>query len=44
MIAAVDRDALVRLAEQTGGFVDVVPVVGEYLASGRPVLRISGGA
>ena len=43
MIAAVDRRALLRLAEQTGGFVAVVPVVGEYLAPGRVVLRISGG-
>ena len=43
VIAAVDRRALVRLARQTGGFVAVVPVVGEYLAPGRPVLRISRG-
>jgi uncharacterized membrane protein len=43
VIAAVDRDALVRLARQTGGFVAVIPVVGEYLAPGRTVLRISGG-
>ena len=42
VIAAIDRAALLRVAEQTGGFVDVVPVVGEYLASGRVVLRISG--
>ena len=42
VIAAIDRAALLRVADQTGGFVDVVPVVGEYLASGRVVLRISG--
>ena len=42
VIAAIDRAALLRVAEQTGGFVDVVPVVGEYLAPGRVVLRISG--
>jgi len=42
VIAAIDRAALLRLADQTGGFVDVVPVVGEYLASGRVVLRIGG--
>jgi len=42
VIAAIDRAALLRVAEQTGGFVDVVPVVGEYLAAGRVVLRISG--
>ena len=40
MIAAVDRAALLRLARQTGGFVAVVPVVGEYVAGGRVVLRI----
>jgi uncharacterized membrane protein len=42
VIAAVDRAALLRLARQTGGYVTVVPVVGEYLAPGRVVLRISG--
>src|SRR5205085_4649167 len=30
VIAAVDRTALVRLARQTGGFVTVLPHVGEY--------------
>jgi uncharacterized membrane protein len=43
VIAAVDRAALLRLAEQSGGFVEVVPAVGEYLAAGRVVLRIRGG-
>jgi uncharacterized membrane protein len=43
VIAAVDRAALLRLAEQTGGFVEVAPVVGEYLAAGTVVLRVSGG-
>ncbi len=42
VIAAVDRHALVRLARQTGGFVAVIPVVGEYLDRGRAVLRITG--
>ncbi len=42
VIAAIDRAALLRLADRTGGFVDVAPVVGEYLAPGRVVLRISG--
>jgi len=42
VIAAVDRAALLRLAHQTGGFVAVIPVVGEYLTPGRVVLRISG--
>jgi uncharacterized membrane protein len=43
VIAAVDRAALLRLADQTGAFVEVVPVVGEYLAAGAVVLRVSGG-
>jgi uncharacterized membrane protein len=42
VIAAVDRAVLLRLAEQTQGFVAVVPVVGEYLTPGRIVLRIGG--
>jgi uncharacterized membrane protein len=42
VIAAIDRAALVRVADQTGGFVDVVPVVGEYVTSGAVVLRVSG--
>jgi uncharacterized membrane protein len=43
VIAAVDRAALLRLAEETGGFVSVVPGVGEYLSPGSVVLRVSGG-
>ena len=43
MIAAIDRAALLRLAEQTGGFVEVVPMVGEYLSPGRVVLRVGHG-
>ena len=43
VIAAIDRAALLRLAEQTGGFVEVVPMVGEYLGPGRVVLRVGHG-
>jgi uncharacterized membrane protein len=43
VIAAIDRAALLRLAEQTGGFVEVVPHVGEYLSPGRVVLRVGHG-
>jgi uncharacterized membrane protein len=42
VIAAIDRAALLALADQSGGFVEVVPLVGEYIAPGMPVLRISG--
>jgi uncharacterized membrane protein len=41
VIAAVDRAALLRLGRQTGGFVTVVPSVGEYITPGRVVLRIA---
>jgi uncharacterized membrane protein len=44
VIAAVDRHALVRLARQTGGFIAVIPQVGEYLDRGRAVLRITGAS
>lgn len=42
VIAAVDRAALLRVAEQSGGFVDVIPLVGEYVAPGSGVLSIAG--
>jgi uncharacterized membrane protein len=42
VIAAVDRAALLQLAEQTGGFVEIVPLVGEYIGAGKVVLRIGG--
>jgi uncharacterized membrane protein len=42
VIAAVDRAALLRLAKQTGGFVEIVPLVGEYIGAGKVVLRIGG--
>ena len=40
VIAAIDHAALLRLAEQTGGFVEVAPMVGEYLSPGQVVLRV----
>ena len=43
VLAAIDRAALVRLASETGGFVEVIPMVGQYLAPGAPTLRIHGG-
>jgi uncharacterized membrane protein len=42
VLAAVDREALLRLAKETGAFVDVVPMIGEYIAPGTPVLRLHG--
>ncbi|MDQ3587829.1 MAG: DUF2254 domain-containing protein [Actinomycetota bacterium] len=42
VLSAVDRGALVRLAESTGAFVEVLPLVGEYLTTGTPILRLHG--
>jgi uncharacterized membrane protein len=43
VVAAIDRRALLRLARETGGVVEVLPMVGQYLAPGTPVLRVHGG-
>ncbi len=40
VLASVDRDALVRLARETEAFVEVVPVVGQYVQRGAIVLRL----
>jgi uncharacterized membrane protein len=42
VLASVDRGALVRLAEQTGTFVEVVPAIGHYIAPGAVTLRLLG--
>ena len=42
VVSAVDRGALVRLSESTGAFVEVLPLVGEYLTTGTPILRLHG--
>ena len=42
VLAAVDRAALLRLARQTGGFVEVVPAIGQYIAPGAVTLRLFG--
>jgi uncharacterized membrane protein len=43
VVAAIDRAALLRVARDTGGFVEVHPMVGQYVAAGTPVLSIHGG-
>ena len=43
VVASVDRDALVRLADRTGAFVEVLPRVGEYVPGGAQLLRLHGG-
>jgi uncharacterized membrane protein len=42
VVAAIDRAALLRLAAESGCFVEVVPLVGRFLAPGDPVLRLIG--
>ena len=42
VVAAVDREALVRLARECGGFVEVLTMVGQFVAPGTPVLRVHG--
>jgi uncharacterized membrane protein len=43
VLAAIDRAALLRLASETGGFIEVIPMIGHYLAPGTPTLRVHGG-
>jgi uncharacterized membrane protein len=43
VLAAVDRGALVRVARQSDAFVEVVPLVGQYISPGTLVLRLHGG-
>jgi len=42
VLASVDRAALLGLARKTGAFVEVVPAIGQYLASGTVTLRLFG--
>lgn len=43
VLAAIDRKALIRVADVTGGFVEVIPQVGEFLSGRSGVLRIYNG-
>lgn len=43
VIAAIDRKALVNLAEATGGFVEVIPQIGEYVSQRGGAVRIYDG-
>jgi uncharacterized membrane protein len=42
VVAAIDREALLRLARESGGFVEVLTMVGQFVAPGTPVLRVHG--
>lgn len=43
VIAAIDRGALIKLADSTGGFIEVLPQVGEYVSSRLGAVRIYDG-
>ncbi|MBJ7354720.1 MAG: DUF2254 domain-containing protein [Thermoleophilaceae bacterium] len=43
VIAAIDRGSLVKLADVTGGFIEVLPQVGEYVSSRLGAVRIYDG-
>ncbi len=43
VIAAMDRGALIKLADVTGGFVEVLPQIGEYVSSRLGAVRIYDG-
>lgn len=43
VVAAIDRRAVIRLAEQTGGFVEVLPQVGQFSSSRSGAVRIHDG-
>jgi uncharacterized membrane protein len=43
VIAAIDRRALVKLADVSGGFIEVVPQVGEYMSMRAAAVRVHGG-
>jgi uncharacterized membrane protein len=42
VLASVDRAALIRLAREADAFVEVVPMIGQYIAPGDVVLRLRG--
>lgn len=43
VLAAIDRAALIKLAQATGGFVEVIPQVGEYISQRAGAVRIYDG-
>jgi len=44
VLASVDRDALLRLARETGAFIEVIPVLGQYVQRDAIVLRLRNSA
>ncbi len=44
VLIAADFDGLARKAHVTGGLIEILPLVGDYVASGEPLLITHGGA
>jgi uncharacterized membrane protein len=44
VVLAVNLEALVALARSANGVIEIVPQVGDFLATGDPVFRLHGGA
>lgn len=43
VVAAIDRAALIALAQKSGGFIEVIPQVGEFISARSGAVRIFGG-
>ncbi|HSI32922.1 MAG: DUF2254 domain-containing protein [Phycisphaerae bacterium] len=44
VLMAMDIVGLTRLAEESGGAIEIIPQVGDFLPTGAPLFRVSGGA
>jgi len=44
ILLAVDLESLARKARRAGGTIELAPQVGDFVASGEPLLRLYGGA
>jgi uncharacterized membrane protein len=44
VLIAIDTPALIAEARRTGGVIELVPHVGDFVASGEPLARLHGGA
>jgi uncharacterized membrane protein len=44
VVLAVNLQALIALARNAGGVIEVVPLVGDFMAAGDPVFRLHGSA
>lgn len=42
VLASVDRSALIRVAREAGAFIEIVPMVGQYIPPGAVTMRLHG--